>query len=86
MLQNTPGAGLHFNEASVTPTRISSGTCKFHLSVTAHNKHGQLTGFWIYSTDLFEHVTFERLAEDAGSEPCSWSYQAVQLLIPIEIS
>jgi hypothetical protein len=63
ILQNTPDAGLHFNDASVTPIRISNGTSKFDLSLTIHNKHGQLTGFWEYCTDLFEHATIERLAE-----------------------
>ena len=63
ILQNTPDAGLHFNDASVTPFRISNGTSKFDLSLTIHNKHGKLTGFWGYCTDLFEHATFGRLAE-----------------------
>jgi non-ribosomal peptide synthetase component F len=63
ILQNTPDAGLHFNNASVTPIRISNGTSKFDLSLTVHNKHGQLSGFWEYCTDLFEQATIERLAE-----------------------
>ena len=63
ILQNTPDAGLPFNDASVTPIRISNGTSKFDLSLTIHNKHGQLTGFWEYCTDLFERATIERLAE-----------------------
>ena len=60
--QNTVSPSLSLGGLHAEPIEINTGTSKFDLTLSLTERHGSLTGFFEYSTDLFERATIERMA------------------------
>ncbi|MCP4656225.1 MAG: amino acid adenylation domain-containing protein, partial [bacterium] len=63
VLQNTPGPPLRLPELEVKPLAVDTGTAKIDLALSLDEEDGgALSGFFEYSTDLFDASTIRRLA------------------------
>ncbi len=60
--QNTALPNLSLPGLHTEPIEINTGTSKFDLTLSLAERHGRLTGFFEYSTDLFEPARIERMA------------------------
>ena len=60
--QNTVSPSLSLGGLHAEPIEINTGTSKFDLTLSLTERQGSLTGFFEYSTDLFERATIERMA------------------------
>ncbi len=60
-LQNTPIAALELPEVTLAPLDIEAGTTRFDLEFHCFQHQGHLHCTAIYSTDLFDATTIERL-------------------------
>jgi amino acid adenylation domain-containing protein len=61
-LQNTPAPSVAAQDLSLEVLDVPTGTSKFDLSLTLVQTPDGLSGFFDYSTDLFEADTIRRLA------------------------
>src|SRR5262249_12477313 len=59
--QSTASPSLSLPGLSAEPIEIDTGTSKFDLTLSLAERHGRLTGFFEYCTDLFESATIERM-------------------------
>ncbi|MFN2460589.1 MAG: amino acid adenylation domain-containing protein [Candidatus Velthaea sp.] len=64
VVQNAPRSVLHVPELEVTPETVNGHTSKFDLTVELTESDRGLEYHLEYATDLFEHATIERLADD----------------------
>ncbi|MEC4019297.1 non-ribosomal peptide synthetase [Streptomyces sp. H27-D2] len=68
-LQNAPQSGLELPGLAVGDVEVSTGECRFDLSLSLHERHGAdrcpqgMDGVVEYSTDLFDRDSVERLVE-----------------------
>ena len=60
--QNTASPGLSLPGLHTEPMEVNTGTSKFDLTLSLAERDGRLTGFFEYSTDLFESARIERMA------------------------
>ena len=60
--QSTVSPSLSLGGLYAEPIERNTGTSKFDLTLSLTERHGSLTGFFEYSTDLFERATIERMA------------------------
>jgi amino acid adenylation domain-containing protein len=62
VFQNIAPAGLSLPGLYTEPIEINTGTSKFDLTLSLAERDRKLTGFFEYSTDLFEPARLERMA------------------------
>ena len=61
-LQNAPARPLELTGLEVTPLPVRSQTARFDLELFLWERDGHLDGAFVYSTDLFDVATIERLS------------------------
>jgi hypothetical protein len=64
ILHNTPPARLSFAGIDVDIISIDTGTTRRDMTLEWTERDGALTGFWQYSTDLFDRSTVEHMYRD----------------------
>ncbi|MDJ0732652.1 MAG: amino acid adenylation domain-containing protein [Nostocaceae cyanobacterium] len=60
-LQNTPVEKMDLAGLSLSPLVVENKTSKFDLTLSVENTTDGLTGWWEYSTDLFDDATITRM-------------------------
>ncbi|MDJ0676181.1 MAG: amino acid adenylation domain-containing protein, partial [Calothrix sp. MO_167.B42] len=60
-LQNTPGENMDLAGLTLSPLEVENQTAKFDLTLSVENTTNGMTGWWEYSTDLFDDGTITRM-------------------------
>ncbi len=60
-LQNTPVEKMELAGLTLSPLVVENKTSKFDLTLSVENTTDGLTGWWEYSTDLFDDATITRM-------------------------
>ena len=61
ILQNIPVSVVNLTGLTARRLEVDSGTAKFDLTLSLAEQDKKLLGFFEYNTDLFDHLTIERM-------------------------
>jgi alpha-ketoglutarate-dependent taurine dioxygenase len=62
VMQNAPGRALELPGLTLKPFEVHSGTSRFDLALFMSESGQQITGAWVYSTDLFDAASIARMS------------------------
>ena len=67
VMQNTPRGKRELAGAKLEPFEVPVTTSKFDMAVFVGEKPDELVGYWVYSTELFDHATIQRMVRHFGN-------------------
>jgi amino acid adenylation domain-containing protein len=92
VMQNVPRAKRELAGLQVEPFEVPITTSKFDMALFVGERPEELIGYWVYSTELFEQATIQRmlrhftnLLESATSQPDA-RLSALTMLSPEELA
>ncbi len=92
VMQNVPRAKREMAGLQLEPYEVPATTSKFDMAVFVNEKPEGLTGYWVYSTELFDTPTIQRmirhfsnLAQNVAAQPDA-RLTALAMLTPEEIA
>lgn len=67
VMQNVPGAKRELAGLQLEPFEVQVVTSKFDMAVFVAERQEELSGYWIYSTELFDQSTIQRMVRHFGN-------------------
>jgi amino acid adenylation domain-containing protein len=67
VMQNIPRANRELAGLQMEPFEVPVTTSKFDMAVFVAERAGELIGYWVYSTELFDQPNIQRMVRHFGS-------------------